>query len=1260
VYRALDELTGRQVAVKKLGGTLDGDLARARFAREVRFLEAIRSPAVVGYVAHGVDEAEVPWVVTEWLDGEDLAQRQRARPLSGREVKELVAEVARGLDAIHAIGVVHRDVKPSNVFVRPRENGQFRATVIDLGVALSPVEPQLTHHGTIVGTPGYMSPEQIVGTALSAASDQFSLGVMTYELVAGEKPYQGPDALTVVAKIALSEPPRLSSVLPQIPREVDDIVARAMAKEPAHRFPSAGAFAAALASAPAFRTRREPDAADDVATAAVDVGSDSATLTAAEQRVVTVLFGRFGDVADAAAAASAFDRVARVYGGAPRPLLALARVAVFGGALSTGDEARRVAKAALALVRELPGVELSIATGRTRRAEGLPTDAVERAARSTDRAARGVVVDVPTARLLGDAFDVARVGEELRLIGAREHAAGVRTLLGRTTPCVGRERELSQLEALFDEVEREPVARVAVLTAPAGAGKSRLGQELLQKLRLRVTPPTILVGRASAIAEAAPLGLLGSALKGLARIVDDEPIAARREKLSRIVPASVRGEAATALALVAGIEGAAVSSTEDGQVVGDRLRDAFVEWLAALSTQGAVVWVLEDVQWADPPSITLLDAALKSLADAPIFVVVLARPEVDRRFPGLFDARGAQVFRLTKLTKKASLMLVRHVAGDAVDPALVDRVIERADGNAFYLEELIRAAVESSQHGDEPSVVELPDTVLGMVQARLDALGASGKRLLEVASVFGEIFWPEAVAQASGRPLPAVLTEIDHLVSREVVERRAESRFSGLAELAFRHALVRDAAYELLLDDDRERAHREAARWLAAHGEADHQALARHYELGGERASALPHYARAAEAALVANDFKGATTFAEKALAGTPDDPGRGLLLLLIAEAKRWSGDLRGALAAASRATDLLTAGSSAWFNAMREVVAAHGRLGQMAEIAPIARRIVVIEAAPDAHGARIAGLVVAAVHLVYAGDLAAGRLVAADAERFAARAGVLDPRVKGRLHQMRAVLADRDEAPERGVQEQLEALAAFEAAQDRRAATLVRSNLAFLLAKLGELEQAERLLREALPIAKRLGLGTIAPLVSQNLGVVLAHLGQRDEAMAEQARAAEAFAALGDPRVEATSRVYLGLLHLDRGDLERAEREARTAVDKGEGPLEVGARAALALVHLARGRRAEALDEAKRAVAALERYKVVEEFEELARIALVEALVASGEEAAARAAVETARSRLEARAARLALPAHRSSFWERIPEHRRILELERRLSTSS
>jgi len=1259
VHRGVDESTGQPVAIKILKGLIDDEHAVERFRREIDVLRSVDSPHVVTYISDGRDPEGSAYVAVKWIDGEDLAQRLRRGPLGWSEALDIARQAAAGLTALHDAGVVHRDVKPGNLMLSRAAAGGVHVTLIDLGVAHLLRADQLTQVGTMIGTPHFMSPEQILGThPMSPASDIFSLGVVLFELLARERAYPGDEVVAVIAKIALSEAPRLSELVAHTPPDLDALLARAMSKRPQDRFATARELGAALAAlAPQSRASdAELEAGQSDYDEPETLLASLPALVSGERRVVSALFARLPVSSEPASTdgASRFAEIARSFGGTPHRLLSLVEVAIFGASQSSGDEALRAARAALAVRAVMPGARLALSTGRavTGRSE-LCGDVIDRGAHVVETAtSNSIELDETTARLLGDSFDVEGTAPRLRIATEPRTSGAHRILLGRATPCVGRERELELLENLYREVVRGSRCRVALVIGPGGIGKSRLAHELIRRLTQGENAPRVLRARPSSLGETTPLGVVGAMVRELGRIRVEDTVSMREAKLRSTVRMGEQARLVPLLAELASLGTAAPERALDAVLVSDRLREAFESWLAQLTRGQAVLLVLEDLHFSDSASLALLDGALKGLRG--LFVVGLGRPECLELHPDLFGTRARLVLTLRGLSEGAAASLVRDVLGEDLELDVVEGVVERADGNAFFLEELIRSVADRLKSAPDAIFDSVPETLAGIVQTRLDSLGFAAKRLLKAGSVFGETTWVGGVAAVLGDAArqPLVAAIVTDLVRSEMLEHARRGRFHGEDELVFRHALVREAAYELLSDDDRREAHQRAAVWLESHGERDPLTLARHFAKGGLPAQAVPHYLAAAEAALSGSDFDGAIASSERAIACGAQGAPRGRLLLTIAEAKRWKGDLEGALGAAEQAAGLFPAGSRFWFGAIRECVAAHGRLGHKGAILPLGARALGVTAEPGAECAQIAALIPAAVHLLYVGDVGAGNVLSERILALAQKLPTLETLARARLCQLRALIAIHNHDLERAAQEHELARVAFELSGDTRAAALASSNLGFTLLELGAHERAEEVLRATLSTARRLGLATIEPLALQNLGLVLARRGLFPEAAALQLDAAERFEARKDPRLAGSSRLHLALAHLAQGDAAAARGESEGVLMSSFEPLHVGAWAVLSMVNLRNGDLEAALGHARKAMNILERLGSIEEFELTARLALAEALYAMGEADQAMHALDGARGRIAGQVAKLSDPAMKKSFLERIPEHARVVEL--------
>src|SRR5690606_8278869 len=227
-------------------------------------------------------------------------------------------------------------------------------------------------------------------------------------------------------------------------------------------------------------------------------------------------------------------------------------------------------------------------------------------------------------------------------------------------------------------------------------------------------------------------------------------------------------------------------------------------------------------------------------------------------FPGLWASRDLHEIEVGQLTSRASTALAREVLGADVDEETLERISLRAEGNAFYLEELIRAV--ASGKGDA-----LPGTVLAMAQARLESMEPEARRVLRAGSVFGQTFWSGAVTALLGgeRRSEDVEEWLLTLAEREVIQRQRESRFRGEVEYTFRQGLVRDAAYAALTDQDSVLGHRLAAEWLLAKGETEAAPLAEHFEKGQVEDFAVLWWTRAAAQAIERGDPESALRCAD-------------------------------------------------------------------------------------------------------------------------------------------------------------------------------------------------------------------------------------------------------------------------------------------------------------------------------------------------------------------------------------------------------------
>jgi serine/threonine protein kinase len=239
VFAAVHPLIGKRAAIKVLRLELCADpFSVERFVDEARIVNQIGHPNIVDVFAFAQLPDHRHYFVMEWLKGESLRTRLARSRISRAEVCALVRPLARALMAAHAHGIVHRDLKPDNVFLVEVEGEGPRVKLLDFGIAkLAHTEHRMeqTASGAIVGTPLYIAPEQAKGLVVDARADVYALGSMMFEMLTGRVPFVANSALEVVALHLMEAPPRVSTLVPDVPRELDDLVLAMMAKDPAAR-----------------------------------------------------------------------------------------------------------------------------------------------------------------------------------------------------------------------------------------------------------------------------------------------------------------------------------------------------------------------------------------------------------------------------------------------------------------------------------------------------------------------------------------------------------------------------------------------------------------------------------------------------------------------------------------------------------------------------------------------------------------------------------------------------------------------------------------------------------------------------------------------------------------------------------------------------------------------------------------------------------------------------------------------------------------
>jgi class 3 adenylate cyclase/tetratricopeptide (TPR) repeat protein len=554
------------------------------------------------------------------------------------------------------------------------------------------------------------------------------------------------------------------------------------------------------------------------------------------------------------------------YGGTVEKFIGDAVMALFGAPTAHEDDPERAVRAALAIrdwVREQEALQLRIAitTGealvalgaRPAEGEGMASgDVVNTAARLQGAApVNGILVDETTYR----ATEQMIVYEQRDAVSAKGKASpiavwepvearsryGIDTAQLSRAPLIGRERELDVLLAALGRVRADRAPQLVTLVGVPGIGKSRLVYELFQAVE---NDPELLYwrqGRSLPYGEGVSFWALGEIVKAQAGILETDSSDETEGKLSRSVRQLVDEPEAEwverHLGTLVGIE-------SEQELLGDRRSEAFAAWrrfFEGIAEERPLVLVFEDLHWADEGLLEFIDHLIDWAAGVPILVVCTARPELLARRGSWGGGKpNAATLSLSSLDDEQTARLVAALLERSVLPAETQTaLLQRAGGNPLYAEEFVRMVTDRElvAGGEE---LPLPESVQGIVAARLDALPDEEKTLLQDAAVIGKVFWLGAAAGIGGMERAAAEESLHSLERKEFVRRERRPSVAGESEYAFRHLLVRDVAYSQIPRARRAEKHRLAGGWIEKLGRPEDHAemLAHHYSNALELARA--------------------------------------------------------------------------------------------------------------------------------------------------------------------------------------------------------------------------------------------------------------------------------------------------------------------------------------------------------------------------------------------------------------------------------------
>ena len=1252
VYRARGP-DGADVALKLLDArVIDGRL-QARFAREASI--RLDHPNVVAVRDAGTASDGRPYLALELLEGESLAHRLRRGTLSPKEARDVGVQVCKGLEAAHAAGIVHRDLKPDNLFLC--RDGTVK--IVDFGIALLATDEQrLTRTGIIIGTPSYLSPEQASGEEnLDHRVDLWAMGAVLYECLTGEAPFDRETSVATVMAIVAEELTPFAEKRADVPEALAAVIEKCLVKDRDFRVQTAQDLRVALEAV-------------DLA-GATSAPATKAPVAAGEQRIVAVLLAQ--ELRDLAVAQAAIEE----HGGTFVPLMGNRAVGLFGNKAWQGDELPRAAIAAEA-VRRVAGA-VSISLGHMSGSRGsVSGEAMRLAEEGCATKTTGVVVDAKAARALARNFELEEVRQDLYRITGRKRRSSMapaptEELLivevgdslrpgPRAAPLLGRAVEIAQLRRALDTVLDEQRAQAALVVGPAGIGKSRLHRALLDMLGNAEQPVRVLQARAESIGMSGALSVIADALRRRARMgvkegwprIDSPDLEECQHAVVRlaeeaIVDATLREESTPFLGELLGIamttSPALQAAQKDAQVMSDRLRVAVFDYMAGLVEQGPLALCIEDLHWADPGTLKILEELMERSSAQPFLVFATARPQLDEERPDYLQ--GIDVVRIVPagLLPSDVATLARSTAGREITPAVAKKIAERTGGNPLFVEQVVLELAERELLDSPPDELPLPLTVEAAIQSRLDHLPLVEKTTCKRASILGR---PFSADELEGLGVADAKGQLEALRVRGIISARAIGQVGKGREYRFTHALLSEVAYNMIAAEPRRELHQRAAVVLlrAPESERDDEEIGAHHERGDEKEKAGARFTTAAITANRKGDGDKTLRTSDKALALGAPDHHRFELHMARSETLQFLGRYD------DQAKDLDEAWTRATTDAdkARVLIDRHGNhwwTGKTAEAGEAAIKAVshaTLSGDPDEQAR---ALFKHAGSLMYSGQHQAAR------EALDATTPLLDKcdlQTRGLVENGRGMLAVLTGDFAENYRAMSAAVESNKEAGNLRRAAMNENNLGDCLNRLGAFTEAEAALRKAMETAKRVGNRRALDYARPNLAFAMIALRRPLEALGLLEGQPS-----GDKRTTAVATKFRAAALMDAGEISKALEHASQAVDAFETISENAEKAeALTLAadaEIKLGNPRRAIQLSTLAIALRDELGAVQVDE--ARIFTVhaEALEANGRAEEARAVLARGKARLLEMAGKITDPAWRKRFLEDVPCNRELLE---------
>ena len=609
-----------------------------------------------------------------------------------------------------------------------------------------------------------------------------------------------------------------------------------------------------------------------------------------------------------------FQDVIDEFGGRVLRFMGDGLIAIFGSPRAREDDARRAVLAGLKLQENCGGYEMEVKerwklptfqirvginTGQVITGAGVEAEnsaigmTTNIAKRMESLAPPGcVLISHETRQHIQNHFEleekppveVKGVGGQIRThlvlrAKPRQFYPRIHSVAGVDTQMVGREIELKRLMEDFQASFQESKAHLVTIVGDAGIGKSRLCDEFDRWVQASRNDTIIFKGRASH-QSIRPYGLVHDMFANYYGIMDDDPIERVRERLTTGLEASLGNESRMKAHIIGAMLGIDYSESRhitslrnNPKQLREQAQFYLTEYFSNLSNQNPIVFLLEDLHWSDPASLDIINLLARECTQQPIFIISTARPDFlqERVDWGQAEILGDTPYTqidLHNLTSEQSNTLLRQIFQnlDQIPDAMSAKIVSTAEGNPFYIEELVKMLIDKGVIQLDPVTefwkvendrlvdLHVPATLTAVLQARFDRILPAEKKILQQAAVIGRVFWDRALQTIQSKDNPP-RDELENLTRRELIDEHEDAVIDQTVEYSYRHALMREVVYDTILKSTKQTYHRQVADWLTGvthrGGRSEEYAgvIAEHYMKAGMAEQACSWYLKAGELA---------------------------------------------------------------------------------------------------------------------------------------------------------------------------------------------------------------------------------------------------------------------------------------------------------------------------------------------------------------------------------------------------------------------------